>query len=131
MPFPLDVRFVREAEAALGLALPPGYVARMCRDNGGEVAVGQDAFRLHPIRDPSDRKRLARTSNDILRETAAARQRWPGFPPDALAVGSNGAGDMLVLLPDPAGGRYGAEAFWWDHETGELHPAADGFEELG
>jgi hypothetical protein len=129
VPFPLDVRFVRDAEAKLGLRLPLGYVARMCQDNGGSVAVGRDAFVLHPILDTSDRKRLARTCNDIIRETAAARQ-WRGFPPDALVVGDNGGGDLLVLLPDPAGGCFADPVYWWDHETGELHPAADAFEEL-
>lgn len=129
MPFPLDVRFVRDAEAKLGRRLPLGYVARMCRDNGGQVAVGRDGFSLHPILDTSDRRRLARTCNDIVRETAAARQ-WPGFPSDALAIGNNGGGDLLVLLPDPAGGRYADAVYWWDHETGELNPAADAFEEL-
>jgi hypothetical protein len=125
----LDVRFVRDAEGKLGRRLPLGYVVSMCRDNGGQVAVSRDVFSLHPILDTSDRKRLARTCNDIVRETAAARQ-WPGFPPDALAIGNNGGGDLLVLLPDPAGGRYADAVYWWDHETGKLHPAADAFEEL-
>ena len=132
MPFPLDVRFVRAAEAKLGRSLPLGYVARMCRDNGGSVEVGEDLFELHPILDTTDRKRLARSCNDILRETAAAREYQPDqFPPDALAIGNNGGSDLLVLLPDPAGGRYADAVYWWDHETGELHPAADAFEELG
>ena len=129
MPFPLEARFVRDAEAKLGRTLPLGYVARMCRDNGGQVAVGRDVFNLHPILDTTDRKRLARTCNDIIRETAAARL-WPGFPSEALAVGNNGGGDLLVLLPDPVGGRYADAVYWWDHETGEVYPAADAFEEL-
>lgn len=131
MPFPLDFRFVRAAEARLGRSLPLGYVARMCRDNGGAVAVGRDLFQLHPILDTTDRKRLARSCNDILRETAAARKYQPDqFPPDALAIGNNGGGDLLVLVPDADGRRYADAVYWWDHETGELHPAADAFEEL-
>ena len=129
MPFPLDARFVRNAEEKLGLALPLGYVARMCRDNGGQVAVGRDSFSLHPILDSSDRKRITRTCNDIVRETAAA-SRWTGFPPEALAIGNNGGGDLLVLVPDPVGVRYADAVYWWDHETGQLHLAANSFEEL-
>ena len=120
MAFPLDVRFVREAEAKLGRVLPTAYVAAMCQDNGGVVKVGRDRFQLYPILDSSDRKRLARTCNDIIRETMSARS-WSGFPADALAIGHNGAGDLLVLLPDPSGDRYSDKPSRWDHETGELH----------
>ncbi len=101
----------------------------MCRANGGDVPVGNDSFTLYPIFDTSDRKRLARTCNDIVRETATARQR-PDFPPDALAVGDNGGGDLLVLLPDPDAPRFADPVYWWDHETGELIRVADAFEEL-
>jgi hypothetical protein len=47
-----------------------------------------------------------------------------------LAIGNNGGGDLLVLLPDPAGVRYADAVYWWDHETGQLHLAANSFEEL-
>jgi hypothetical protein len=129
MPFPLDIHFVRQAEAKLGRRLPLAYVARICRENGGEVSVGPDVFVLYPILDTSDRKRLARTCNDIVRETAQAKQ-WPDFLPDAVAIGDNGGGDKLVFLLDPEASRYAGAVYWWDHETGELHAAADGFEDL-
>jgi hypothetical protein len=101
----------------------------MCRSNGGEVRVGTDVFCLYPILDATARKRLARTCNDIIRETAAARQ-WPDFPPGALAIGDNGGGDKLVFLPAPDAPRFADAVYWWDHETGDLHLAADTFEEL-
>ena len=129
MPFPIDMRFVRQSEAKLGRALPQGYVARMCKANGGEVRVGRDGFTLYPISDTSDRKRLARTCNDIVRETAKARE-WTGFPLDALAIGHNGGGDKLVFLPRTDAPRFADAVYWWDHETGELHKAADDFDEL-
>ena len=91
MPFPIEHRFVQQAQEKLGRALPLGYVARICRNNGGEVPVGTDVFNLFPILDSSDRKRLTRTCNDIVRETASA-QEWPDFPPGALAIGDNGTG---------------------------------------
>lgn len=128
MAFPLDMQFVKRAEAKLGRKLPLGYVAHMCRDNGGEVSAGTDFWNLFPIFDDSDRKRLKRTCNDIVRETASARQ-WPDFPNEALAIGNNGGGDLLVLLAE-AEDRYTETVYWWDHETGDLHRVADGFEEL-
>ncbi len=124
MPFPLDIRFVRDAEQKLGRHLPLSYAARMCRENGGEFDAGVDTFSLYPILDTSDPKRLARTCNDIVRETASARER-AGFPPDALAIGDNGGGDLLVLLPDPEAPRFADEVYWWDHETGTLERVAD------
>jgi hypothetical protein len=129
MPFPLDIQFVKRAQAKLGRKLPHGYVAKMCRDNGGEVATRTDTWWLFPIFDDSDRKRLKRTCNDIVRETASACKR-PDFPTNALAIGHNGGGDMLVLLADPATDRYADVVYWWDHETGELSQVADAFEEL-
>jgi hypothetical protein len=129
MPFPLEIRFIKETEEKLGRALPPGYVARMCRDNGGQVSAGPDDFDLFPVLDNTDRKRLARTCNDIVRETATARG-WPNFPANALAIGDNGAGDKLVFLPNADGSRFADAVYWWDHETGELQLVAEDFEEL-
>src|SRR5262249_17202933 len=129
MAFPLDIQFVKRAEAKLGRKLPLGYVVKMCRDNGGEVATGSDEWWLYPIFDDSDRKRLKRTCNDIVRETALARER-PGFAPGALAIGSNGGGEWLVLLADRDTDRYTEAVYWWDHETDELNKVADSFEEL-
>jgi hypothetical protein len=129
MPFPLDIQFVRRAEEKFGRRLPLGYVARMCRAIGGQVRAGGDVWSLHPILDTTDRKRLARTCNDIVRETAGACER-PDFPPGALAIGDNGGGDVLVLLPDPEANRFADAVYWWDHETGELNRVADAFEDL-
>ena len=129
MPFPLEHRFVQQAQEKLGRALPPAYVARMCRDNGGQVSAGTDVFNLYPIFDSTDRKRLARSCNDIVRETALARD-WLDFPADGLAIGDNGGGDKLVLLPDQDAPRYADAVYWWDHETGELQLVADTFEAL-
>jgi hypothetical protein len=129
MAFPLDIQFVKRAEANLGRLLPLSYVVKMCRDNGGEVAVESETWWLHPIFDDSDRNRLKRTCNDIVRETALARAR-PDFPASALAIGHNGSGDLLVLLADPGTTRFADAVYWWDHETGELNHVADSFEEL-
>jgi hypothetical protein len=128
MAFPVDIAFVQRAELKIGMLLPLGYVVRICRLNGGSVKVGTDSFDLYPIFDDTDKRRLKRTCNDIVRETASARE-WSGFPSDALAIGDNGCGDKLVLLPGDSG-RFSETVFWWDHETGEINTAADDFEDL-
>jgi hypothetical protein len=129
MAFPLDIRFVKRAEGTLGRKLPLGYVVKMCRNNGGAVSTKTDSWTLFPIFDDSDTTRLKRTCNDIIRETAEARTR-PGFPPNALALGNNGGGDLLVLLAESETHRYDDAVYWWDHETDELNRIADTFEEL-
>ncbi|HXU00205.1 MAG TPA: SMI1/KNR4 family protein [Polyangia bacterium] len=129
MAFPLDIKFVKRAEEKLGRRLPLGYVAKMCRDNGGEVTAGGDLWWLYPIFDDGDRRRLKRTCNDILRETERARE-WPEFPPEALAIGHDGGGDRLAFLPDPERDRYEDQVYRWDHETREMNQIADAFEEL-
>lgn len=91
------------------------------QDNGGEVEVGGDVWELFKVLDRTDRKRLARTAaDDIVRENAAARE-WTGFPANALALGHNGGGDLLVVMRDAD--PYGVDLMIWDHETGDLIPA--------
>jgi hypothetical protein len=87
------------------------------RSNGGTVEIDDDEWTLHPVRDDSDRKRLARSSNDVATETSAARS-WKGFPDSAVAIGANGSGDLLVLLAEGAD-HFGEAVFVWEHETGE------------
>jgi hypothetical protein len=127
MPFPLDPAFVKRAEEKLGRALPPGYATALLRSNGGEVEAVGEVWFLYPIFDDSDRKRLARTCNDIVRESATARS-WTGFPREAVAIAHNGSGDHLVLLPsssDPT--RFDDAVLAWWHETSELVLVVDDF----
>ncbi len=124
MPFPLDRQFVESTEEQLGAKLPVAYVAAMLANNGGEVEVAGDDWQLHPILDRSDRKRLARTCNDVLRETAECK-KWQTFPEEALAIAANGTGDQVVLLR--SGEHFGPEIWHWDYETGELTLVAKDF----
>lgn len=127
MPFSVDTRFINEAERKLGVKFPPSYVIRMAKANGGELVTRFDCWQLYPIFDTSDKRRLKRTCNDVVRETEGARDR-PGFPPDGVAVGSNGGGDLLVFVPQAdAPELLGHELYWWDHETGDLIKIADDF----
>lgn len=122
MAFPVTIDKIAAAENALGRTFPGPMRTRLAMSNGGDIfASGEiypdgDAWRLNPVRDDSDRKRLSRSANDILRETESARQ-WHAFPTDGIAVASNGTGDLLILLGD------GDEIWLWDHETGEVFPA--------
>lgn len=130
MAFPVAVEMIHRAEAKLGRKLPTAYVVKMCRENGGEVEFGHDLhWFLFPVFDDSDKKRLKRTCNDIVRETQQMKS-WPGFPPEAVAIGDNQCGDKLILLPDPeAPSQFGHAVYWWDHETDEIIRLADGFDD--
>ena len=57
-----------------------------------------DFFILHPVFDGSDRKRIGRTANHVVKETAAWRE-WAGFPPEAIAIGDDQEGNALLFLP--------------------------------
>ena len=69
------------------------------------MVIGTDVWSLYTIFDDSDKKRLKRICNEIIRETASARE-WPDFPQDALAIGDNGGGDIPILLADSETTRY-------------------------
>jgi len=118
MPFPVDDRWIQAAEAKLGVIFPEALRLRLRRENGGNV--GDSEWELHPVFDQSDRKRLKRTANDIVQETASARS-WTGFPAAGIAIASDGYGNHLVLLPEEDGQpELSSLPYFWDHETGEL-----------
>ena len=127
MPFKLDERFIVAAEQQLAAPLPHSYRQAMMTSNGGQVIAHDDVWELHPILDTSDRRRLKRSCNDILHETAFMRD-WPGWPENALAIGSNGGGDRLVLLK--ANRRYEPTIYVFLHDTSELVAVADVFSDL-
>ena len=127
MPFELDERFIAAAEAKLGASLPYSYRQAMKASNGGSVRAFNDVWQLHPILDPSDRKRLKRSCNDIVRETEFMRD-FPGWPQDALAIAENGGGDRLVLLKKER--HYEPEVYVWLHDTDELVAVAEVFSDL-
>jgi len=130
VPFPVDIKSIHDAELKLGVRFPASFVSKMVKLNGGSVRIASDIFELHPFLDASDRKRLARTCNDIVRETTSARG-WRGFPETAVNIGANGGGDLLVLMPQAdRADLLSHEVYWWDHETGALQPAADDFADL-
>ena len=73
MPFPIAAAEIAKTEIKTGFTFPPGLKSRLAEDNGGELEVAGDCWQLIPFLDGSDRKRIARTCNDIVRETARMR----------------------------------------------------------
>jgi len=131
MPFPVDIKWIAQTEQKLGVRFPASFVTAMTKMNGGSVRNGIDRFELFPFLDASERKRIQRTCGSIDRETNTARSGWHGFPPDAVAIGANGCGDLLIMLPmqeHPESLQHAV--YWWDHETGEVNHIADDFGEL-
>lgn len=128
MAFNLSEQYVLEAENALGATLPDTYRVAMMTNNGGTVEVDDEGWELIPIRDTSDRKRLARSCNDIVTETASFRE-WRGFPTDAVAIAANGSGDCIVFIRE--GDRFQSQPHIWSHETCALVKIGDDFSVLG
>ena len=113
MAFDVDEHFIAATEEALGCKLPKALRARLAVCNGGKVLTANEDWLLFPVPDTSSKKRLIRTFNDMIKETASARQ-WPHFPTDAIAVASNGCGDLLIAFPESD------EIFEWHHENGDV-----------
>jgi hypothetical protein len=129
MPFPVDSVHIDRAAQKLGIRLPLSYIVHMQWSNGGDVEAANDTWQLFPIFDDSDKNRIKRTCNDIVRETKVARE-WSGFPENGVATASNGTGDKLVFVPNESNERLAEQVYWWDHETGELSVVAKDFAEL-
>ena len=127
MPFNLSEEQLSQTEKELGGKLPQAYREAMKLSNGGEVTTQHDDWELYPIKDASDRKRLSRTCNHILSETASCKG-FGNFPGDAVAIAGNGLGDQMVLIKES--GQFLDSVFLWLHETGELQELAVTFNEL-
>ncbi len=130
MAFPIDIKYIIETEQELGLVFPDNFKSKMAQVNGGELMTEDDDWQLFPFFDKSDNKRISRTCNNIILETNQAKQ-WENFPVNGIAIGSNGCGDLLLLLPTKEDNRkLSDEIFMWFHETGETDKIADSINEL-
>jgi len=128
MAFPITNAEIAKTEAKTGFMFPFDLKVRFSKDNGGEIELAGDSWQLIPFLDGSDRKRIARTCNDIVRETATMRN-WRGFPAHAFVIARNGAGDYLIIRPTMEGSKeLGETIYLWDHETGEHEPVAPSFD---
>ena len=118
MPFPVGEDRIEEAEGELGRRLPVVVRDRLMRDNGGEIEVhgypgDNPIWYLHPVWDATDRRRIARTANHIVRETREAHDTIGDLPAGSIVIADNGTGDLLLVLADD-------DVVWWDHETAEI-----------
>ena len=119
MAFPGSDELIQAAEALLRRRLPDALRNRLITNNGGEIWVDGEDWRLFPVWDPKDRKTMGRTANHVVRENEALRQDWPDILPEGhIAIADNGGGDLLVLAPDDD------DILFWDHETRDLSPVA-------
>ena len=130
MSFPLSENELTKTERKIGIRFPESFRLAMMADNGGAVVTDEDQWDLFPFLDTSDRKRISRTSNDILRETDEAR-KWRGFPPDGWAISNNGFGDHMFFKQsssDPTRFENTVYVYW--HETAKISVLASDFSGL-
>jgi len=123
MPKPILIEYIKDAEKELNFIFPISYVNAMIKENGGSVATEDEDWELYPILDKTDNKSIARTFNNIQRETTESRS-WEGFPEEAIAIGDNGCGDRLILLPQKD------SIYQWLHESSTVEKVVDSFDEL-
>jgi hypothetical protein len=130
MAFPVDEKYIAEAERELDVKFPPIFLEKMKSQNGGEIETEDDTYTLYPFFDKTDVKRIKRTANHIILETKNAKE-WDNFPSTGIAIGDNSFGDKLVLLPtadDPS--KLSDQIYIWLHETGETTAIANNVNEL-
>lgn len=123
MPFPIEEKYIIETEIELNVKFPLNFKTRMIANNGGEFSDEDFGFQLYPFFDKSGKKRISRTCNHIGLETKNAR-KWNNFPENAIAIGSDGCGNQIVLKHN-GNGILSDEIFFWDHETGECEKIAN------
>ena len=127
MAFDIENKYIQEAETELGATLPVEYKSIMAQNNGGDVILDEEFFQLFPILDTSTKKRISRTSNHIIYETAQTN-KWKSFPKNALAIASDSCGNFLIFQKEDE--KYSDKLYLWSHETGELELVANCFSEL-
>lgn len=127
MPWPVSENYVVDCESAVGVTFPDTYRIAMMNQNGGSIICDHDTWTLHPIWDKSEKKRLKRTANDVVRETKAMAS-WTGWPNNAVCIAGNGTGDTLIFLA--GSNSCEPEVFLWSHETGQTKKMASDFSKL-
>ncbi len=51
MPFPIEPKYIKEAEVELGIEFPKSFVEKMEKENGGEFSTDEDDWTLYPALD--------------------------------------------------------------------------------
>lgn len=109
MALPISQEMIARTEQVMGVIFPSVYKMHMSRQNGGYATLDGDQWRIHPIRDTTDRRSIRRSSEDVQRETKTAIEDGLGFPPDGIAIACNDAGDILFLKRE---GPRASERLW-------------------
>lgn len=128
MAFSIEEKFIRIAESELDVKLPKSFIEKLGSENGGELETEEDVWTFFPVFDSSDRKRISRTANHIVKENKTAKG-WDDFPHTGLTIADNGSGDYLVYLIDE-NVQVKDEIYIWFHETGKLEKIANSLKEL-
>ncbi len=118
MPFPIELKYIKETEEELGVEFPKIFKEKMQEENGGEFYAEGEWWFLFPFFDKSDKKRISRTCNHIILETKNA-MKWNAFPKNSIAVGTNQSGDYLILREIETN-KLSDEIYIWYHETREI-----------
>lgn len=126
MPFPIDEKYIIETESDLNVKFPIEFKSRMIEYNGGELSTGE--FELYPFFDTSDQKRISRTCNHIGLETRNARE-WDRFPEHGIAIGSDGSGNLIILIHN-GNGILTDNVYFWNHENGQFKKIAKSINKL-
>lgn len=128
MPFPIELKYIIEAEKEAGFKFPKIFKEKMQKENGGEYFAEDEDWFLFPFFDKSSTKRLSRTCNHILLETKKAKE-WENFPKNAFVIGENQSGDFLILKEkEPK--ELGDEIYIWYHDNGEVIKVAQSINEF-
>jgi hypothetical protein len=128
MPFPIEEKYITETELLFAVKFPTNFKNKMMRSNGGELIVNEIEIELFPFFDKSDRKRISRTCNHIGLETNNAR-KWNGFPKNAIAIGSDGFGNLIILIHD-GNGILKEELYFWNHENRQFEKIGESINEF-
>jgi len=126
MAFDLDMNFIELVEKELNATLPTEYKKEMQISNGGVIFIEDEDWEIFPIKDTSSKKRISRTSSDIVSENKRFKE-WANFLSDFLGIASNGMGDILIFIKD---NNYKSDIYIWRHESGEIYKIANNFSEL-
>lgn len=109
MPFDLKEEFINRAEQDLNISkFPENYRQFMMLSNGGFFEVGDDdsdeyvGFDLYPIADMSEKKRMKRTFNNVVRETLNSRNNYvSGEYDNYILIGDDGGQGVYLFKINP------------------------------
>lgn len=132
MPFPIEEKYIIDTENILEVKFPPIFKKKMMSNNGGTLDPSQSSIefiQLYPFFDKSSRKRIARTCNHIGAETKSAIDANYGFPTNAVSIGDDGTGNLIILMHN--GNKQLDEfIYMWNHETGMIRKIGNSINEL-